>query len=270
LTAERRVLYASARKVMFSALCYSTVTSRPHPMWQLVNFGLFLFHKTLQCFSVHVRLYGRILVHVQWTGSVAPVGRVMCENIWPSRDWIVSWSAVTAWWSERLLNVKESASYYHSSLLEYRFTVWSIKPVTNTSLHDLNVEIGTTTESRVYRTLSWCRVELAGDARDPTGDDTWSSTGDTWRPRPRPSPSFYPVNLGRQSLRSGLLLVYRVACCRDGRPTSLKDTLLRRICFYYSFSFVISLVILISNVSSSNFRCLFSLNLSNSISSSCK
>ena len=55
------------------------------------------------------------------------------------------------WTSERV----HRRVYYHSSLLEYRFTVWSIKPVMNTLLHDLNVEIGMTTESRVYRTLSW-------------------------------------------------------------------------------------------------------------------
>jgi len=50
-----------------------------------------------------------------------------------------------------------------------------------------------------------------------------------------------------------LLYAYRVACCRDRRLTLLKDTLLRRIFYYYSFSFVISLAILISNVSSPNF-----------------
>ena len=205
---------------------------------------------------------------MNWNGRACGPRHVW-KPIWPSRDWIVSWSAVRAWWSERnqiksnfimkcdkrtqrLLNVKESTSYYHSSLLEYRFTVWSIKPVTNTSLHDLNVEIGTATKSRVYRTLSWWHVEFVWWRVESTADtwgsfdDAWSSTGETWRPRPRSSPSFYPVNLGRQSLRSGLY-AYRVACYRDRRPTSLKDTLLRRIFVSIIRLFCNSLVILISN-----------------------
>jgi len=169
------------------------------------------------------------------------------------------------WTSERV----HRRVYYHSSLLEYRFTVWSIKPVMNTLLHDLNVEIGMTTESRVYRTLSWWHERSVWWHVESVGD-TWNSSGDTWRPRPRPSPSFYPVNLGRQSLRSGVttrlqsrLLSWQTTDLPEGQVIEAHLLLLFVL-------FCNSLVILISSVSSSNFRCLFSLNLSHNMSSSCK
>jgi len=97
---------------------------------------------------------------VNWNGRACGP-RHCVKTIWPSHDWkimqlICSESVVIRTLVER--QREYIVVYYNSSLLEYRFTVWSIKPVTNTSLvHDLNVEIGTTTESRVYRTLSWWR-----------------------------------------------------------------------------------------------------------------
>ena len=230
----------------------------------------------LQCFSVHRRLYGRILVHVQWTGTVAPAGRVMCENhmtvAWLNRQLICSESVVVRTLVERQ---REYIVEYiiTAVLLEYCFTVWSIEPVSNTLLHDLNVEIGTTTESRVYRTLSWWRercvwwhVEFVGDTLNPlvtreirlvtTRGVRLVTRGDRDLVPARPSTRWTWVD--SRFVRESLY-VYRVACCRGRRPTFLKDTLLRRICYHYSFSFVISLVILIFNVSCSNFRCLFSL-----------
>jgi len=62
---------------------------------------------------------------------------------------------------------------------------------------------------------------------------------------------------------------YRVACYRDRRPTSLKDTLLRRIYFYYSF-----ILQFLGNFEFLTFHpqifvVHFSLNSSHSISSSC-
>ena len=120
---------------------------------------------------------------------------------------------------------------------------------------------------RVYgRCRVWRDVEPAGTREVRlvfvwnlcvTWETVWrhgSSTGGSRRPWPCPSPSFYPVNFGssRQSVR------YRVACWRDRRSTSLKDTFWGVYLFLLFVYFVISVVILISNgFSSSNFRCLF-------------
>jgi len=102
--------------------------------------------------------------------------------------------------------------------------------------------------------LAWSLV-VTWEVADDTRVDWW------WHERPFDDTEVRPVawgdrglvpdrpstrwTLGRVDSRFVWEFVYRVACQRDRRPTSLKDILEAYNCFYYSFVFVISVIILI-------------------------
>jgi len=116
---------------------------------------------------------------------------------------------------------------------------------------------------------SWFAWSLVRDVRDRWRDG--SVTGDTRRPWPHPSPSFHPVNLGRVDSRFVREFIYRIACWRDRRSTSLKDMFWGVYLFLLFVYFVISVVVLISKVLFFILKIslFIFLNLSHSISSSC-
>jgi len=193
---------------------------------------------------------------VNWNGCARRlVARVTIT--WLSHDWVVSWSVVKAWSLEYLLNDDEIVVSQQFAGIKKTFNGLVVKPESTLVIVEVEstdivestdvVESGQTLnllelwEVRPMRRWTywrrkrfvWCQEEPVRDVRD-----RWrhgSVTGGSRRPWPRPSPSFHPVNLGRVDSRFVREFIYRIACWRARRSTSLKNIMEAYICFYYSF-----------------------------------
>jgi len=169
--------------------------------------------------------------------------------MWLAHDRVISWSVVKARsWDISWMRERVYVSYYHSSLLEFvsRFGRQNRNPLSSLrtllSLQTWEIRLERRVEPAGNESgwlwLVWSLVvtwEVVDDTKVRlvvTRETVWqhrSSTGGSRRPWPCPCPSIYPLNLGRVNSRFVWEFVYRVACWRDRRPTSLKDIFWRRI-----------------------------------------
>jgi len=155
-----------------------------------------------------------------------------------SRDWVVSWYAMSAWSTEGCWTWERLRR--------------SITAVCWNSFYDLNEKIGKLVVIEVEST----DVVETGETLNllETQEVRLVSWGTcAWRERPLTTREFdrwleETVTSSQPVLLHGELWVestvasfessptgYRVACWRDIRPTFLKDTLWGEFCFYYSF-----------------------------------
>jgi len=225
-------------------------------------------------------VYSRILVHVQWTGTVEPAGCRPCYNhvtgAWLSRQLICCGSVLSRMlverqWVytvvsqqlagiERTFNgfvVKTGIDACDSRGQVYgRCWVYERRVYGRSSLRTLSLRTLSSLQTSSLRTLSslqtwvldvwrnvepaWTREVRRGSCgawwrRERSFDDRRSTGGDVRDRLTTREFDLVPVcsstrwTLGRVDSRFVLEFVYRVACWCDRRPTSLKDTFLRRI-----------------------------------------